>query len=830
MKKLLLSVAITSALGLTACDGDTIAELAKEAEVVLPASRVVYDPGNTAGPIFPIPNDLAFSDTTDGTLNVTGERGLAPGQLPDYNDPSTAVGGLDGWSTTVPFAIEIDLGTDELTLDAASVSQPGAVHLFEATLGGPLSPDAECQPNPSISMCKMGRELTFGVDFVTSVSGNQVAIVPLKPLKAAQGHVLVLTNKVMDSAGNPIKPSTSYEGVARDIDTLPLPLPDQFFLQTLINSYENGAASAGVDKSTIVYTSGFTTQSIQDVLQTVKGVMATVPGAQPAMLPLQSKGVNAAQALGLNPDAEGVVASFAEVYGSTLHLPYYLDEVTADNCSLPDNCDSLNSRWQAMGDSPVTVLGALQSGVLPMASFGAQYAAQAPAFGRGDFNNNPANLVGMTFTIDTPVGPMQLDATRHLTKFNPLPTVKSVQAVDVIATMPDVDRINAIRQLQAGSGEFTPIEKPAAGWPVAIFGHGLGNNKETGLAIAGALADAGIATVAIDLPLHGSRAGTASTPLGEIEIDAAGEHLSAYLNLQSLLTARDNLRQGEADQLALRFALNGFGGQGDLDVSQVSFVGTSLGAITGTTFAALANSGIVDPTTGQVSPINPYQLSAATLSVPAGGLSGSLIYGGYGPTVKAGLTASDTFQGLLTQAAASQGIDAATLAQLAEANTPDYQALVDAVYAPFAIQYNFIAQTLLDSGDPINYGQTLAATQLPVMMTEVVGDGADNLPDTVVPNTVPGLPLVGTEALIATIGLDNVTATLGNGTEPVSGVLRYIKGHHGSILSPFPIDGVAPDAEATMAVTVELQTQMASFLATGGKLIPVSKPELLAGE
>ena len=51
----------------------------------------------------------------------------------------------------------------------------------------------------------------------------------------------------------------------------------------------------------------------------------------------------------------------------------------------------------------------------------------------------------------------------------------------------------------AGSGQA----KPAAGWPVVIFQHGITRNRTDMLALAPTLAAAGFVTVAIDMPLHG---------------------------------------------------------------------------------------------------------------------------------------------------------------------------------------------------------------------------------------------------------------------------------------------------------------------------------------
>ena len=45
--------------------------------------------------------------------------------------------------------------------------------------------------------------------------------------------------------------------------------------------------------------------------------------------------------------------------------------------------------------------------------------------------------------------------------------------------------------------------KPANGWPVVIFQHGLTGNRTQAAAIAGAYASQGFVVAAIDIPLHG---------------------------------------------------------------------------------------------------------------------------------------------------------------------------------------------------------------------------------------------------------------------------------------------------------------------------------------
>ena len=125
--------------------------------------------------------------------------------------------------------------------------------------------------------------------------------------------------------------------------------------------------------------------------------------------------------------------------------------------------------------------------------------------------------------------------------------------------------------------------KPPTGWPVAIFQHGLTRNRTDALFMADAFAQAGFVVVSIDLPLHGL---VPSNPLSPIfrqagkeltfdldvsnnstlapgpdgQIDGSGQN---FVNLSSLLTTRDNLRQGAVDLLALTRALSGLDLNGD---------------------------------------------------------------------------------------------------------------------------------------------------------------------------------------------------------------------------------------------------------------------------
>ena len=376
-----------------------------------------------------------------------------------------------------------------------------------------------------------------------------------------------------------------------------------------------------------------------------------------------------------------------------------------------------------------------------------------------------------------------------LTFLNTRPVATGSVRVPVLMTVPN-----------AASGRV----KPAGGWPLVIFQHGITRNRSDGLAISATLASQGFAMVSIDQPLHGiTPADTALAPFrvnntpffaagvrertfdvdfvnnatgapgADGNPDASGTH---SINLSSLLTSRDNTRQAIADLFVLRASVPNMSidgdATGDFDNGNVSFVGQSLGSIVGTGFVAF------EPT-----------VNVAVLSVPGGGIA-QLLNGSptFGPRIRAGLAAS--------------GVNA---------GTPDFDRFMGA------------AQQVVDSADPVNLAGFAAAKR--ILLHEVVGGGAltgggTSLPDQVIPNAVAGAPLSGTEPLIRAFGLAGITGTTAN-AGGVRGAVRFIQGNHGSILQPG-----AATAEA-LAATVEMQGQMASFLVSGGTAVQVANPTVI---
>ncbi|GHG69044.1 lipase [Alishewanella longhuensis] len=790
MNKLAISIAVAVALGLTGC-GDSLDDIKQDAAqpggTVVPSARVIFDP--TAGAVS-VPNDLLFQGTTDGTLT------LDSGAAPDYTNPQVALGALDGWSTQNPFAIALNFPAN-VSLNMDSARAPGSVRLFKAVMGDPASPATECRSVPRGMACKIVAELQYGVDFVSAGSGTSVAVIPLKPLEAATTYLLALTNNIKDSTGAAIKPSTTYELVKQDLATKPLATDAQRGLQAVINSFENTLVrDGGLAKDNIIYTAAITTQSTGAVLANLKMLMAspTPTGYAPGQLTVQNTGLTVSQ---LNPAfANSPAFQITRLYQGSLRLPYFLGTPSAENVAAP-----LNTRWMARCDSGA-IIAALPPSLKP----------ETPV----SENDGFCQAVSGGALRD-----LGFDTARHLTKFNTIPKINSYQTVVVQMTVPDAN----------------VIPMPESGWPVVILQHGITSSKESMLAISGTLASQGFATIAIDHPLHGARGFTQETPDRTLTFNASTNSATDYMNLGNLLVTRDNLRQSIADMLALRFALNSLTGV-TIDRSRVQFLGHSLGGITGTSMVALANN-----PTGNAMLDAAFKVETAVLAMPGGAVANFLLDSpSFGPLIKASVmlgAGGELTSHFVTYIATNTGCGAPTAAtaatwpacaaptvnqylqSLAQTGNTAQQARINATLTQFA----FAAQTVTDSGDPNNYAQLLVATGTPTYMIEVVGNGAENLPDQVIPNgffnplaalAQGRMALAGTEPLARLLGAEAVQAP-GMMLEG-NAIARFNAGDHGSILSP----------QSSAAATGEMQFQTATFFLSRGTQIGVQNPAVLA--
>ena len=351
-----------------------------------------------------------------------------------------------------------------------------------------------------------------------------------------------------------------------------------------------------------------------------------------------------------------------------------------------------------------------------------------------------------------------------VTRYHPLPAATATLKAPLLMTVPN-----------ARSGQH----KPATGWPVVIFQHGITRNRTDIFTLADALSFEGYVTVAMDLPLHGITDTNNPFYMKDMErtfnldlvnnasgaggadgkIDDSGTH---FINLKSLLTTRDNLREAAQDLRQLAISLPSVDldadGKPDLDAQRLHFVGHSLGAIVGSVFLG----------------IDDEQVSSATLGMSGGGvvrlLNGSPTLG---PKIAAGLASA----GLIK-------------------DTPAYETFLD------------VAQTVVDSGDPINYALATSAAH-PLHLIEVVGSKTA-LPDQVVPNTVDNAPLSGTEPLARIMGLQSVSRSASS-RQGLRSIVRFSAGDHGSLISPV----------ASVGATAEMQGQMLDFFNSDGTRLEI---------
>ncbi|HZF17128.1 MAG TPA: alpha/beta fold hydrolase [Steroidobacteraceae bacterium] len=632
------------------------------------------------GGILPYPNDLYFSGSTDGTLNLPATP---------FNPNIASVNALDGYSTSATLTARFSAPIDPTSLNGASVRMI-QVHIDNATKAttGVTAP------------------LTYGVDYTASVSteigsnSSTLEIVPLKPLVPStggtnNGYLVVLTDGIRDTGGHAAVSDSDYASIKAAQPTC----------ATITNTSLNGicrltgahlaiAGAFGVTPDHVAVTFSFSTQSIRDTMLAVAGTVAASP-AQP--IGVAPAGFNTGQ-LGL--------PGHADIYFGTVSVPYYLTVAADNHSTLP-----LTRFWQAAGASP------------------------APG-------------------IDP--------ASRNLTRFNPVPgaTVASL-AIPLLVTAPNANAT-------AGAA------RPANGWPVAIFQHGITGDRSNMLAIADAFADAGFVVVAIDLPLHGIT--SAASPLYQPThertfnldltnnttgasgpdgvIDSSG---SFFINLTSPLTSRDNLRQAAADLLSLTKSLSTLDLTGDavpdIDMTSVHFVGHSLGGIVGGVYSGVATT-----------------IKTATLAMPGGKLANLLIDSPtFGPRINAALAASGLHP-----------------------NTTLYN------------QFMRDVQDSVDSGDPFNFIAAAAAAH-PMHMIQVVGPP----PDSVVPNNA-------TQRLILAANLTKASTTTVN----AAGIRAYVNfttGNHSSILSP----------AGGLPVTVEMQTETVLFAYSNGTQLVISNPAVI---
>lgn len=720
-------IAVSLLLNLTGCgsdDNDTI-ELPEIPKVMVPT----YAP--SAGAL-PVPNDILFLGTADLTLNI-------PVADPaNFGDPTVAINSLDGWSAIAPFPIDFHANGPGLSLNPSSVVGGAGVHVYQVnTLRTEVAPGI---PGPTGPVTSVVRELVANQEYVVQVtSGSSIAIIPTVPFEQQAGYMVVLTNSLTDSDGNPLQADFEYFSAKSQT---PIPASSSLAalepVRQLVNAMEAAAAADGLVREDIIMTFQFTVQSVGAVMSSAKLALIDGPLAQGATP------VTSFSSLFTDTSPFTGQPSAADMYKGSIGLAYLLGVPSVENPTAP-----LNTFWKALEQLPLGPNGEL---------------------------------------VPNPFGD-------NLTYANSFPRVNSLEQAPLLVSMP----------------KAALCPKPAAGYPVTIFQHGITADRTNAIALMDSQGapPSCRAVISMDQPLHGIAAdnpvhlGLQAASGGAIGLfegytpggvrertmgvdyidnstgapgpdgtpDSSGAHT---INLANLLVARDNLRQASFDLLQLEKAIPFMdvdGGGADFDATNITFVGHSLGGIVGSSYVAysdlLQSAALVNPGTAIV-----------------GLLDASLAFG-------------DIIRGGV---AAGAGID-----------------VTDPAFPGTYASFQFAAQTVLDSGDPVNTAAIALVNNVPTLLLQ-------NLNDPVVPNSAPLAPLSGTEPMGRLLDLTVVTAT--DPGETVVGSRLFTKlnsGGHGTLLTPAGPGGPTE----FLGVTIEMQTQIATFFGTAGAAIVVSDPSLL---
>ncbi|MGL5323988.1 MAG: VolA/Pla-1 family phospholipase [Aeromonas sp.] len=806
MKKKLIYAAVVSAL-LSGCGGDD-----NKGDTT---SSLDYALSGASG----LRPSVLAPRASDGTLKFSTETA-------DLSNPVSALSTLDGWSTTQAIQLvpsTVTGVTIPAPADAEFASSVAPLYLLELTLD-----PATLQPSG------VKKVLDYGMDkdFVVRAEGGKLNLVPLKPLNPSSYYMIVATDALKDSRGTPLKAGGDYSSFKSTAGAT----TQEQTINGLISLQEALFKEAtGITSDRVIFSDWFATQSGADVLLAVKGAAAKVaengldaatvwkqdargntnlPGTYVAswnptaplfmdaldgvpelLLPAKTKlaikaGIAAAGLTG--------IAGMTSVYSGSVKLPYFLSTPAiagswdkARTQSWHGAIPSLYAIANALKAGDSEVIGGLVSAGVDPALLGELIADPSR---QAELLAEASKLIGVSLTS----GGKPLDSERNIGRFNPLPALTEVQSVPlrIFAAAP----LNAITDVIIYQHGVTSIKENAYALALGQIGAGMGAGKK-------------VAVVVIDHPLHGERGYALS---GSMNTVTTSDNPTPYLNLGYLTVARDNLKQSVADLLGLRLAIglaNGNNQIGSVGNLKVHFLGHSLGAITGTNLLAVANQSF-GSTPAQQQADALFKFDTGGLAMPGGGIAPLLLNSpSFGPTIKMSVLTSGSpalKAGFTAYEPNCKTVVKATC--FVNEFLPSLDSATQAGAASTLQSYTFAAQTVLDSADPINLGSGVAK-RLPLFATEIVGDGALSLPDQVIPNSIASAPLGGTEPLFRVLGLNPLTDTY---VGKVNHSARFVAGGHSSLLAP------DEHFDQAGAVTVELQSQFASFFMSGGNAVQVT--------
>lgn len=758
----------------------------------------------------PINTDLLFAsasatDGTASTADTTPPVTTAINDLPGFSTTATfyipfnaALNDASVIAGQTVFLVELKSKEDDASIDA--------LDLTTILAASPTDPFAAAADQPVA-----GTDYTARYVELDNGASPAIAITPLKPLDPQTKYLVTLTNGIQSASGEAVGTSAEYELVSSDLE-LPSPSlqPVRDAVQgweQLAGLFLAAATSGAITQDDIVLSYAFTTDGSLDVLtsyanpaefiannltlaqaealtdQFAGGQLADIVARKVAtggsndpvtLSAVTDQQVAGVKALDIYPaQVFGAIAS-SDIssligYPSAIALNDLVDRPSARTVNMvsaagvtsaistatgglypfgatPDffigdkdgTGDTATRYYQGQIELPNFLAAATLTTEISAEGISAAMAADA------DWAANSTVGAVLDGALGNEAGttpPKDDDDSTNVTYRYPFPEPEANKNfAPVLVTMPA-----AVDYSGAGGMDCSG----ATSVPVVLYVHGITGSRGNAVPYSAGLAANCIATVAIDLPLHGiapqrsdsngeleanpllplsmeyALAADTGSPWGgvifnggsvdttfaataerhnnvyqnslnarvamEFGAEDAGTSGSTFINLSNFTRTRDNVRQAVVDLLNLNASLSNIStelvaqGALPLDTTKVFVAGHSLGAIVATTFAAVNNEPSV-----LAGNSNLNELQGVILANGGANLTKLLENSpSFGPVVIGGLAASGVNQG-----------------------TSNFE------------KFMYVFQSVVDVADPANSGLILAETDTPVLAFNMVGGNA----------------------------------------------------------------------------------------------------------
>jgi pimeloyl-ACP methyl ester carboxylesterase len=556
VKKTLLSLAIAATTaGLAGCNISSVEKHNNEVDSTpVDAGKPGVTPVRVA-PIFsagnsdlPINVDILFAEasSTDGTAATN-----------DTTPPvTTAINKLPGFSTTASFFLPFNVA-----LNPATVVAGQTVFLIElksaeddASIDA-LDLNTIVAANPTNPFAEGADQVTsadYSARYVTLDNGatHAIQVTPLKPLDPKTKYIVALTNDIKGADGRAATRSAEYELLSGSAE---LPSSALAPVRTAVQGWEklaggflSQATGSAIQQKDVIMSYAFTTDGSLDALKNYAAPSLFVANNLPlanAEAIIESAQAGATTSIaqqivlggGGNPaDADQVAAAkltsqyaaaiYSQIAGSALpgapaSLNALVDRPSARAVNIISGA-AVDGAIGGDGASPATFLGTSDTftryyqGQIELPNFldkvtltteftkaGISGAMAADA----DWSANTTVGAVLDAALGNPAGttpPKDKDGSTNVTYRYPFAQPSTEGAgknyAPLLVTMPD--------DIDYSVGGTNPAGKNCSGMtevPVVLYVHGITGSRGNSLGYAAGLAANCIATVAIDLPLHG---------------------------------------------------------------------------------------------------------------------------------------------------------------------------------------------------------------------------------------------------------------------------------------------------------------------------------------